>query len=177
MTDSAIQVANTVLTRDNITFALALLGSLGALTSWSLVFVSQRKKIRISPLGFRSNSKGCFFLMMFENQSRLPISITRITLIDGENKFDCAPTPKVVIQKTRSHATEMVYRSSDYSLSMPISIPSLGATSGYILFECDQPLLEGSATSAVFEVYTTRGKLKRISLSLSGVPHLESPPL
>lgn len=155
------------LTRDNITLALSIFGSLGASASWAVIYLSQRKKFRLSIAEFMPNNKGCLFYMMFENQSRLPISITRIMIMEHGQTVDCVVIPKIVREFTCTAGTEVIERKIDYSLPFPVSLSPLAATSGYVSFECDQPLLKKGTTTVTFEIYTNRGKASRIELELS----------
>lgn len=74
----------------------------------------------------------CF--VYIENKSRLPIAITRIVLLSGENEVDCVPFPTWVLDDTRRSGKEIISRKSYYSMQMPIAISALGAVSGYVFF-------------------------------------------
>ena len=128
-----------------ITFGIAVAGFLMSLATWILTFLSQRKNIGIRITECKSDDEITLCFVHIENKSRLPIAITRIVLLSGENEVDCVPFPTWVLDDTRRSGKEIISRKSYYSMQMPIAISALGAVSGYVLFQSDQRMLPDDA--------------------------------
>ena len=146
-----------------ITFGIAVAGFLMSLATWILTFLSQRKNIGIRITECKSDDE---ITLCFVHKSRLPIAITRIVLLSGENEVDCVPFPTWVLDDTRRSGKEIISRKSYYSMQMPIAISALGAVSGYVLFQSDQRMLPDDAKLLNLKVYTNRGLTKIWSIPL-----------
>lgn len=135
-----------------------------SLASWVYILISQRRRITIKVYTCRICDKSPLFYMSFENMSRLPVSITRITLISNDTHTDCVLIPKEVLATTKMLGNEIQNQDRFYSEKMPINLDSLSCKSGYVYFESEQQLLSIPATSATFRVYTNRGRLRKKTL-------------
>ena len=80
-----------LLTKDNITLALSIFGSIGTLLSWLFSITKNRKNIDIKIAGRRFSNNTNFLLvyMLFENRSSLPISITDISVQLDSTWYPC----------------------------------------------------------------------------------------
>lgn len=151
---------------DWITFGIAVAGFLMSLATWVHTFLSQRRNVGIRITEFRADEKIALFFIHIENKSRLPIAITRIVLISNQEKVDCEPFPTWVLDSTHKIGKEIISQRSYYSMQMPIAISSLGAVSGYVLFQADQCMIPDDAKLANLQVYTNRGRSKILSIPL-----------
>lgn len=153
-------------TRDNITLILAIWGALGSFASWVYTFASQRKNISVRIIE-NDITEACLFYILFENKSRLPIAITNISLLVDSKEVYCEPISTLAFEYTRRSKGEVVERIQRYTLALPITLSSLGATSGYVYFDTapDEQLL--SSRSATLKIYTNRGKAFQKKLELS----------
>lgn len=164
------------LTRENITLAMSIFGSVGTIISFTLAFLHNRKKVKISILNFEKMGDVYLFFIMFENLSRLPISISRISLISNDFAEDCFVTPEFVLEYNKSTEKQGVYeRKVYYSEQIPINLSPLGAISGYLLFPAleEQTLIDVSRLT-ILQVYTNRGKVKKIEFVPQQVPPFRS---
>lgn len=151
------------ITIELIISVLALLLSL-ALAVHQLYFERKQLKVRIAKY-FR-NCENVHFLMVFENRSRLPISVTKITLCVGDG-IDCEYLPKWIgSERETLFGGKSEARIDFYTLQVPISLHGLGAQSGYILFDGPLPDLPVGAKSVTFRVHTSRGRARKIELEL-----------
>ena len=152
------------LTRENITLALAIFGSAGTLISWISRIVSSRKSVSIS-IGRIYEPDKCFScFLIFENKSRLPISITSISvLIDGVS-FPCVSIPHAAYTITEKTGSTVTRYKEFPGLSMPLNLSGLSGSSGFLDFDIPQEYLQKLSTPLILQVATNRGRLKQIQL-------------
>ena len=146
--------------RDNITLAIALIGAFG--TIWG--FYQNRFKIKcsyISQLVLPPPTKVTimYFNFLIENQSRLPVSISRIYLsIDGlqsESLRESYPVHAYIEQSGRSSQ-----KYPAFTLPLPVKIEGLGAVGGYFRFHFSEPISESKLlqSKVTVTIATNRGK-------------------
>lgn len=160
---------NTLLTKDNITFILAVFGSLGTLISWTFSLISTRKSInvRISKAYLYDNS--ILLHILIDNKSRLPITITRISLVIGNNIFSTFDTQTQIYRGERKCKGEVLSVNTIYSPTFPIEIGSLGGTNCYPYFELSPEAFETLSTELTLQFHTNRGMVKKKKLSFEPV--------
>ena len=158
----------TILTRDNVTFAIALIGCLGSLYTLISASVANRQNLDFRILGhFIPESQSIILYISFENKSRLPVSITGISVIYNEIPYPCQEIPvKVYETTTRRNRTEILSHHEYFSMSIPIFLPGLGGTSGYVYFEAPEEIFQPDTTHLTFQVTTNRGKAIKRTLPL-----------
>lgn len=151
-----------LLTRENITLALAILGSIGSLSSWIYTFINNRKNLTFHIVGRRYfENESLFLYMSFVNKSRLPISITSIGVKIDDELYSCQEVPIATFEETAPD------KHREYkSMPMPISIPGLGGTSGYVYFGLPKAVPQADATHLIFRVSTNRGRIIERKLAL-----------
>ncbi len=157
---------NWISNTDNTALVVSIISLILSLSNWLYSFYTQRKNLHFKIHEAKSKDGVTFLFMQIENLSRLPIAITRICLIADGQHIDCTVNPKLIYENTRKSGKEVIERRFVYSLQIPIEIPSLGAVSGYILFEDSQCGLSPNAKRANFQICTNRGKALEIELSL-----------
>jgi hypothetical protein len=156
--------------KENITFWIAAAGFVMSASSWVYTFIAQKKS-----LSFRITEASCcndttVLFLQIENNSRLPISITRIVLNCNSKLMDCVSPPVIVREDTRKCGSELIERKTYYSMQIPIPIDSLGAVSGYVAFQGDQCNLEADSKSVNLVIYTNRGKAMKTTLEIPQAP-------
>lgn len=155
-------------TFDMISITISIIGLLGGFSSWFYMWLKSRLNIRIRILSKLIKSRTNFILlyMSFSNESTLPVAITAINLIIEDKPIHCLEVPDIVLSRTSRSGSTVTNQEKHYSMEIPINIPALSATSGYILFpvEPDTRLPESNILS--FEVHTNRGVIDRIELQL-----------
>lgn len=152
----------------NITGILAFIISV---INFVYFFVIRKKKlnVRFGDIGVRDSFNSNLLLKVhysFENRSQLPISITRIQVVLNEKLYDCERLPQVIEEITRKRGTEIYDRDVLKSNSVPINLPALGATSGFLAFLVPQGTVSNSDKALTFRICTNRGKAVQKTFSL-----------
>lgn len=147
-----------LLTRDNITLLLALIGTAGTVYT----FVTQRLNLKVTVLSLRDNP---FLLeLQFENLSSIPVSITHIKLKVGKEEFLLPRAASVAFPKQKMPAhCQGPAREAVLTLDFPVRLESFGALRGYIGFPPEVQTLcseseQNASIPATLIVATTRGK-------------------
>lgn len=156
-----------IFTRDNITLALSIFGSVGTLISWLYLLVRQMKNIDIRVIEHNFTEQSILVYLLFENKSRLPIAITDIVLVQDSKTIHCEPIPTLAFQATKRVNNEIVEQIRDYTLGLPIQLETLGAKSGYVYFEVPPTGQQISSKSLTVQICTNRGKPIQKILQLS----------
>ena len=151
-----------LITRDNITLLLSVIGALGTCITLISSFLHKRKnlKIHITDAEYNKNQNQ----MLFENRSQLPIAITSVRIFLNGHELSAAKYPICVSQYTHRHGSEVVDRKFLYNLNFPITIQQLGAFAGKMLLEFSPKELENPSTPLTLQVHSTRGKVQQIAL-------------
>ncbi len=151
-----------LLTRENITLAIALLGAVGTVSSWIYRFFSSRKKLDISLLKVFEPHKSLVVYVSFQNRSRLPISINTIGVVFGERVYQCEPVAHVV------YSSEVNGRkvSEIRTMSFPVNLSPLSGSSGFVEFELPSDELKNLSTRLTLQVSSNRGNPTRTIFSL-----------
>lgn len=148
-----------LMTKENITFAAAVLGGVGAVRS----YIRQRRRIVMKICKISNTDSGFFVRCLIKNTSNLPISITSIGIIEDRHKLPsfsfCDPKP-------------VPLANSDSSAQFPVTLQALEATVCWIGFPIPDKSALVSPTQVSFVLHTTRGKINKKSLQLSEVPHV-----
>lgn len=168
--NNAIQMLNSFqisdyLTKDNITFILATIGSLGTIYS----MITQRPKLSLSIHDFHYENKSLVTYIAFTNRSRLSISVLNISVVHDKICYPCVYIPTTVVEYTCCSGKELISHREELSIQFPISLSSLAGTSGYLYFDKLPDNFPDAPTTLTFEVSTNRGRAKKMKLS---VPNL-----
>jgi len=95
-----------------------------------------RMNINVVAKHYYCEDEHLLVFMAFENCSRLPVSITRIQLLDGyDSRRDCEYMSKQITEHTTQTGKTVTYRRSVDNLGLPLDLPPLSAKSGYIYFK------------------------------------------
>ena len=92
------------------------------------------------------------------NKSQMPIAITRMQLIAGEEKQDAEPRQHLAEHSEYRKKDRIYAEVTVKSDVLPIRLDCLGATSGYLAFLIPPDILSGHETTVTFEICTNRGK-------------------
>jgi hypothetical protein len=162
-------------TKDNITFFLAVIGSLGTLYTLINKIVYDRVKLDIKIISGQVLGNKCYLCYVtIINGSTLPISISGISLI-GKERFDARVIPETVHVKVSRSGNEITSRQEDFSIAIPISLAPLQGTSGYLYFPLVERDIEKSFSNSLsLEVVTNRNKVVKIELTRDKVPPLRN---
>ena len=149
-----------LITRDNITLLLSVIGALGTCITLISSFLHKRKnlKIHITDAEYNKNQNQMLLTLAFENRSQLPIAITSVRIFLNGHELSAAKYPICVSQYIHRHGSEVVDRKFLYNLNFPITIQQLGAFAGKMLLEFSP------STPLTLQVHSTRGKVQQIAL-------------
>lgn len=156
---------------DKLTFVLALIGSLGTAYSIIMTFYWHRVSIECNIIEYCPSKDALIAYMFFTNHSRLPISITNICLWNNDVLYNCVHTPEIVQFVSRTSGKQ-TYQEAIHSSPLPINLPSLSGTSGYVYFLFPQENFEVSSKSLTVELSTNRHLTLRKTLSLEKSLHI-----
>ena len=81
---------------EKITFSLAVISFVMSSVTWFREFWMRRNRIKINILDYSWPLKTTQFLMLIQNKSTLPASISKISVQFGEKWFDCELEPKKI---------------------------------------------------------------------------------
>lgn len=154
------------LTKDSVTFWIAVAGFAMSLSSWIYNFLTQRRNISFHITECKSKDGITIFFLHIENKSRLPIAVTRISLLVNALCIECEPFPTWISEDKRESKGKVLSYQAHYSMQMPVSLSSLGAVSGYVLFQGGQCTLPNDATHVTFLVGANRGRSTQMTVAL-----------
>lgn len=142
---------------------IGIIGFILSLINFVYVLENNRKKlnIRFGDMNVSDYYEGKDVLKVhfsFENESQLPISITRIQLVIEKELYDCLRLPVIIEEVTRKRGTEIYDRDLIKSIPVPINLDSLSAESGFLAFSISQGKLSKNEKVLTFRICTNRGK-------------------
>ena len=147
--------------RENITFLLALFGSIGTALQAFFHFLSARKKVKIQILDSRYVFQVAQFFIYIQNQSNSPICISSISICYDEKELFCELIPKKIRGKD-----DLLICSPMFPLNL---MPLQGGLYFFEFINCPKISLEPGRTLD-FVIYTNRGPLKK-SVTLGKPSH------
>lgn len=159
-------------TKENITFILALIGSLGTIVNWLRLFIVNNKNFNIRPVAYRSKDNITLFYLLFENKSRMPISITELSVQINGVYYPCRYLPEIVTSSHRTIGKEIVSSHDYFNIAFPVQLGALGATSGYVLFILPKDIQMPDSKTLTFLVTSNRGKAVEKIISVDQVPEI-----
>lgn len=159
----------TYLTKENITFILAVIGSFGTITGWIYAYITTRKKLNLRVFAYTFKEEKALFYLSFENKSRLPISITDLALKINETYYSCKHIPQRVTSTQHTVGGKIVNSIDYYNIQFPVELGSLGSTSGYVLFVFPKGVEIPDSKNLMIQVSSNRGKAIEMKLSLDQI--------
>lgn len=139
-------------TKENITFVLAVIGSIGTILNFIYTYLSSRKRIDIQVLDYTSIFNVVQLFMYIQNQSRSPICISCISLIIDDKEIPCELIPK----KIRGDGSNLIC-----TPFFPINFsPLMGVQHFFEFVNCPNISLASGKTVS-FAIYTNRGVIKK----------------
>lgn len=156
----------TLITKENITLALSILGSAGTILGTVLSVFKNRKnlKLKLPYFGHDKERKLSLAYVQFENKSHSSILITDINLVLNGKFYPCVKLPSVSQSTVRKIGGELFVHDI-YNLSFPIFLAGVGGTSGYLLFDIPQYREEDFQYPIHLQVSTNRGHARIYKLS------------
>lgn len=156
-----------IFTKENITLFIAIIGAAGTIIN----ALMQRKKLHLDVLKIKNVDHGFYLHIQISNKSKLPISITSLTLHENGISIPCCVDRQVYerivdIRKMDKHDL--------YTAEFPISLSPLDACSEWVCFPIPTNDALFSPKRLRLSIETTRGKIRIMSLQLAGVPHIQN---
>ena len=148
-----------LLTRENISLILSIIGSVGAVSSWVYNYITRRKNISFRIINYDYDIDDNYLNLYFHltNNSELPITINEIDIEYNKEEVCCCLIPFSIAN---------VGDKSFTSVSFPLSIAPLCSCSGYLHFAFSDRIQEPLSTIQNFVIRTNRGKALKEQLSL-----------
>lgn len=160
-TQAALQFICKLLSKENITFALSVFGSIGTL--WTIIQSRKNLDFKLHYFGYSKERKLALAYIQFVNKSRIPISITDVCLKIDRVVYPCKKIPSIagtVLHKC--FGTQSV--DNFYSVQLPIFLSALGGTSCYLVFDIPQEYDTPLSTPVKITVSSNRGRTLEVEL-------------
>lgn len=142
--------------KEIILFILSIIGSAGTIYTMIMTIIERHAKIELSIVEHVPAKDSVVLYMMFVNKSHLPISITDVKIWNCGTMYSCVQVPTVVKFYKRSSPTGVDYVEATKSIPLPIQLPSLSGTSGYLYFLIPQENFECTSKTLTVELSTNR---------------------
>ena len=154
------------LTKDNITFVLALFGSLGTAISFFTSRYRARQNFSIDPIDLHIGEKGVLCYLTFLNKSSSQLIITDMSIKINDLYFPAIKIPEIVQHSVRRSGNEITDVHSNYSLAFPVILAGNYATSGYFYFPFPKGISVVSSNTFSLKVCTSHGNSVEKTLTL-----------
>lgn len=140
---------------------MGILGFVISVINFIYFFVIRRKRltIRFGDYGIRKYRNNFDLLTVhyqFENNSQLPLSITRVKIIIDNNKYDCDRKKHTAETNQVKRNAEVITLETKTDI-LPINLASLEARSGFLSFPIPQDSVSTADKVLNFEISTNRG--------------------
>ena len=152
---------NVFMSKENITFILAIIGSVGAMISGFRAFWLSRVNLNLKIDDCKRINHVTQFFILFENKSTNPISISEVAIAHDGKLFPC----DLLCKKIRSTDAGFLYHTPRFPLNIP------GATSQLHFLEfVEAPQIDLTpGKTVVLSLGTNRGRIvKTLSLPPPG---------
>lgn len=156
-------------TKDNITFVLAVIGSVGTVVGWVHHWICTRENISINLVGYRWHSSGLLTFFQFTNNSLQTITIKNISSVINNSEYLCSLIPVKVFETTRITGNEIVSHNDYYSIEMPLTLSPLCGNRGYVYFPFQPEIQQSAPSNLTFVIRTNRGRAIKKTLPLNKV--------
>lgn len=152
------------MTKDQITLIIAVLSFMLSLYNFLHSLLINRSNLKLI---YKSHSCCNFapeytiiFNLVFENKSRLDISISRLFLKVNESIYEFDSELNWIGEKTRRTGNKITDKITLYSLEIPQTVSGLGAVGGYFWVDTYKKLELNKSDQVTIIAYTNRGKFK-----------------
>lgn len=145
-----------LITKESITFTLALLGSLGTLISGVFHLFNNRKKLIFEINSFFLHDTFLQVHFTLINKSSLSIVITSVSFKYNETYYPC-PKISEVIQETTSTSYPNIIREIS-TINFPINLCPYTGTSGFLSFPFHAKIDIDVSTPKIFVISSNRGR-------------------
>lgn len=138
-----------ILTKENVTLLIAIVGALGSFAMWIYTLIINRKNVSFSIIASYYSRSSLYVYFIIENKARVNLSVSSIALLVNGEKFFCQQIPMKLFEQNEDKEY--------FSCKFPIFLSSLGGESGYLYFKLQNADLDCSDKLNVI-ISTNRGK-------------------
>lgn len=160
ITQSAQVVHTVIFTWDNVLAIIAIMGFVLGVINLLYILLLQKRRIHIKIVSQHFGKEKCYFRMMIENKSNLPLAITNISLLWDNSWYDCDVICRMEL--VTAHNGEIVR--TQKNLTMPLLFSSFGAVCGFICFSNAPKIQPPASNILTFQIQTSRGSAIRMKL-------------
>ena len=160
---------NDLFTKENISFVLGLIGSIGTAVTFIQSRINNRTNFSIKTVKFHAGDKGILTYLMFLTNSHTPITITSMSICVHGIYYPAIQTQEEVCHTVHRTGNEITGTHSEYSILFPIVLSGQYATSGYVYFPLPKETSVPSAKIFSLRVCTSNGKAIEKLLELNDV--------
>nr|DAG18119.1 MAG TPA: hypothetical protein [Caudoviricetes sp.] len=159
---SILNSVKEIVTFENITFLLGLIGSVG--TAWQVI--QSRRKIRLSLpyFGYSAEKQLALAYIQFDNLSNSAVSITDVSIVINGITYPCNKLPTIVASLDRKIGGKTISSDILYNMSLPVCLSGYGGSSGYFVFQIPLESVPPDSTHRTFLISTSRGSSFRVEL-------------
>lgn len=146
-----------IITFENITFLLGLIGSAG--TAWQVI--KSRKNIDLFIVDYAEktvNGKTCLIIhTLFSNKSNAGVSIFDVSVKINDIYYPCTKEPQLAVSNAHQRLGQVLIQDF-YSPFFPLQMAGLGGTYAYLTFELEKGIHPDFSKPLILRVSTNRGK-------------------
>ncbi len=157
------------ITKDDVTFILALIGSIGTTTGWIYHWIHTRKNITFTIVGNQFSANGLLLYFQITNNALQTITINDISVLINDSEFHCSAMPVRVLEEIRRIGKETIDRKEYYSIKLPLTLSPLCGDSGYLNFSFHSEIQQPFPSKLTFVIRTNRGRALKKKLSLGNL--------
>lgn len=150
-----------ILTRENITLFLSILGSVGTVSGWFYHWMVNRKNLTFKVSGHCVDNDGLFIYFQITNNSRLSITINAISLFLDNKEIYCRLTPDALYTIQHGSREERILLTA-----FPLSLAPLYGASGCTYFPFEPETKPPASNTLAFVIRTNRGRAIKTQLPL-----------
>lgn len=161
--NQVIEFVTKYVTLDNITFVLALIGSLG--TVWNIFQSRKHIDVTINSVLYSKEQQKLAIHAQFLNKSHLPIAISNVCIVISENAFYCVKEPIVAFSNAHRRLGETLIKDF-YTQPFPLQMIGLGGVAADLVFELPQGTNIDFSIPQTLQVATNRGRSMELKLLL-----------
>ena len=153
-----------LIAKEQITLIIAILSFMLSLYNFFYSLLINRSNLKLI---YKSHSccnltpeYPIIFNLVFENKSRLDISISRLFLKVNESTYEFDSETNWIGEKTNRTGNKITDKITLYSLEIPQTISGLGAIGGYFWVGTYKKIEFNKSDQVTIIAYTNRGKFK-----------------
>ncbi len=165
--ETVFELLKKCLTRDNLTFILAILGSAGAFYNWLTNYLNSRKSLQIQIERICKFESSIVAYITILNRSSASISISGVSLkVDGK-LYPGYHVPLRTIRIKHYEDGNAIADREIITMAFPANLGGLSGVSGYLMFDIPPALSEKLEAPLIFLISSNRGRPLQMSLSFS----------